>query len=137
MERIEAGSAVLLFFERAPDAPPPQFRPNNFIDPIDKVPSGFGSLGYAYLAALDRDNLKTMRISCVLSTIRWQDGCKQLLQPAAKPYVAAQRSVDTPPAYWCICVGIPAAPTLTDARRRLAYLTAALEPPPAIRNHQL
>src|SRR5258708_34833508 len=75
---------------------------------------------------------KTMRISCVLiRTIRWQDECKQLLQPAAKPITwRRSRSVDTPPAYWSYLRRYPRGSHANDARRRLAYLTAALEPPP-------
>src|ERR1700682_3124359 len=40
------------------------------------------------------------------------------------------RSVDTPPAYWSYLRRYPNGFHANDARRRLAYLTAALEPPP-------
>ena len=40
------------------------------------------------------------------------------------------RFVDTPPAYWSYLRRYPRGPHSYDARRRLAFLTAALEPPP-------
>ena len=87
----------------------------------------------AYIAALERDTL---------------DGYSEFLaayadDPMAKrvrAIVAARREaitwrrtrlVDTPPAYWSYLRRYPQGPHAADARRRLAFLAAALEPPPS------
>src|SRR5207248_3739633 len=41
------------------------------------------------------------------------------------------RVIDTPPAYWSYLRRYPEGPHAPDAHRRLAYLAAAFEPPPA------
>ncbi len=122
----------VVFFERAADAPPPQVsveqtaairaRPIRDFDERD-----------AYIAALERDTL---------------DGYLDFLaayprSPYAKrvhAIVAARREaivwrrtrlVDTPQAYWSYLRRYPRGPHAGDAERRLAYLSAALEPPRA------
>src|SRR5258708_9266018 len=85
----------------------------------------------AYLAALDRDNLQDYE-----NFLRAYPGDPMARRVQA--IVAARReaitwrrsrSVDTPPAYWSYLRRYPRASHANDARRRLAYLTAALEPP--------
>src|SRR5208282_4660748 len=117
--------------ERAVDAPPP---PNvvPLADVRDKPLRDFPSVDDAYAAALDRDSI---------------DGYEQFLAIYPNsPYstrVAAMLAVrreeiiwrrcvvaDTPPAYWSYLRRYPNGPHVWDARRRLAMLAAADEPPP-------
>ncbi|MBR0869101.1 caspase family protein [Bradyrhizobium tropiciagri] len=119
--------APFMFFERQPDAPPEQVDANLRSKPIRDF-----SAQDAYAAALERDTLQ---------------GYEDYLQaypsdPLAKrvrAIVAARReaitwrrtyTADTPDAYWSYLKCYPRGPHSTDARRRLAYLSAALEPPP-------
>ncbi|PAY03644.1 caspase-like domain-containing protein [Bradyrhizobium sp. UFLA03-84] len=116
-----------MFFERKPDAPPQQVDAGLRTKPIRDFPAQD-----AYAAALERDTLQ---------------GYEDYLQayptdPLAKrvrAIVAARReaitwrrtySADTPDAYWSYLRRYPRGPHAYDARRRLAYLSAALEPPP-------
>ncbi|VIO78339.1 hypothetical protein CI1B_73670 [Bradyrhizobium ivorense] len=119
--------APFVFFERQPDAPPQQVDAGLRTKPIRDF-----SAQDAYAAALERDTLQ---------------GYEEYLQaypndPLAKrvrAIVAARReaitwrrtySADTPDAYWSYLKRYPRGPHSADARRRLAYLSAALEPPP-------
>ncbi|GKQ54721.1 caspase domain-containing protein [Bradyrhizobium sp. Ce-3] len=115
-----------MFFERKPDAPPQQVDAGLRTKPIRDFPAQD-----AYAAALERDTLQ---------------GYEDYLQayptdPLAKrvrAIVAARReaitwrrtyNADTPDAYWSYLRRYPRGPHAYDARRRLAYLSAALEPP--------
>jgi uncharacterized caspase-like protein len=121
-----------VFFERAPDAPPPAASTEQAValraQPMRELPAQ-----EAYAAALDRDTL---------------DGYSEFLaaypgDPMAKrvrAIMAARREaltwrrtrvVDTPPAYWSYLRRYPQGPHAFDARRRLAFLAAVLEPPPS------
>ncbi|MCA6125136.1 caspase family protein [Bradyrhizobium sp. WSM 1704] len=119
--------APFMFFERKPDAPPEQVDAGLRSKPIRDF-----SAQDAYAAALERDTLQ---------------GYEEYLQaypndPLAKrvrAIVAARReaitwrrtyNADTPDAYWSYLNRYPRGPHAADARRRLAYLSAALEPPP-------
>ncbi|MHC2468621.1 caspase family protein [Bradyrhizobium embrapense] len=119
--------APFMFFERKPDAPPQQVDAGLRTKPIRDFPARD-----AYAAALERDTLQ---------------GYEDYLQayptdPLAKrvrAIVAARReaitwrrtyNADTPDAYWSYLRRYPRGPHAYDARRRLAYLSAALEPPP-------
>jgi uncharacterized caspase-like protein len=117
--------------ERAADAPPP---PN--VEPIAQYRSrpmrDFGNPDDAYAAALALDTI---------------DGYEQFLavypnSPYA-PRIAAMIAVrreeivwrhcvenDTPPAYWSYLRRYQNGPHVWDARRRLAFLRAEMEPPP-------
>ncbi|MBI5129834.1 MAG: caspase family protein [Rhodopseudomonas palustris] len=118
-----------MFFDRAPDAPPLP-APDQALrsKPIRDM-----AAAEAYAAALDRDSLQ---------------GYEEFLaaypdDPLAKrvrAIVAARREaitwrrtyrVDTPDAYWSYLRRYPRGPHAADARRRLAILAAALEPPPS------
>jgi uncharacterized caspase-like protein len=118
--------------ERAADAPPP---PN--VAPIAdyrrRPMRDYGGPDDAYAAALALDTI---------------DGYEQFLavypnSPYA-PRIAAMIAVrreqiawrhcvenDTPPAYWSYLRRYPDGPHVWDARRRLAYLRAEMEPPPS------
>ena len=117
-----------MFFERQPDAPPVQLDASLRDKPIRDFDARD-----AYAAALERDTLQ---------------GYEDFLQafpndPLAKrvrAIVAARREAivwrrtyrtDTPPAYWSYLDRYPRGPHAADARRRLAILSAALEPPPS------
>jgi uncharacterized caspase-like protein len=124
--------ASFVFFERAPDAPPPAVAAEQ-TGAIRSRPIKEFSPQEAYAAALDRDTL---------------EGYSEFLtaypdDPMAKrvrAIVAARRealtwrrtcAVNTPPAYWSYLRRYPQGPHAADAHRRLAFLAAALEPPPA------
>ena len=124
--------ASLAFFERASDAPAPAVSPEQTAA-IRSRPIRELAAQEAYIAALERDTL---------------DGYSEFLaayadDPMAKrvrAIVAARREaltwrrtrvVDTPPAYWSYLRRYPQGPHAADAHRRLAFLAAALEPPPS------
>ncbi|WGS00864.1 caspase family protein [Bradyrhizobium sp. ISRA443] len=119
--------APFVFFDRKLDAPPAQADAAMRSKPIRDY-----SAQDAYAAALERDTMQ---------------GYEDYLQaypndPLAKrvrAILAARReaitwrrtySADTPDAYWSYLNRYPRGPHAADARRRLAYLSAALEPPP-------
>jgi hypothetical protein len=117
--------------ERAADAPPP---PN--VEPVAQYRSrpmrDFGNSDDAYAAAIALDTI---------------DGYQQFLAiyPTSpySPRIAAMIAVrreeiawrhcvinDTPPAYWSYLRRYPDGPHAWDARRRLEFLRAQMEPPP-------
>src|SRR5262249_28052352 len=127
--RIEA---PFVFFERAADAPPPAAPPEQ-ARAIRTRPLRDLNAGDAYMAALERDSI---------------DGYVDFLavypdDPMARrvrAILAARREAltwrrtrleDTPAAYWSYLRRYPRGPHAWDARRRLAFLAAALEPPPS------
>jgi uncharacterized caspase-like protein len=123
--------AQFMFFERAPDAPA-QAAPDQ-IAAIRNKPIRDLGVQDAYTAALERDTLQG-----------YQDFLDAYAgDPLAKRVrviVAARREAitwrrtyrtDTPNAYWSYLRRYPQGPHAADARRRLAILTAPLEPPPA------
>src|SRR5882762_7757227 len=127
----EKVDAQFMFFDRAPDAPaqaPPDQAAGIRSRPIRDI-----GVQDAYAAALERDTMQ---------------GYEDFLgaysdDPLAKrvrAIVAARREAitclrtyraDTPQAYWSYLRRYPRGPHASDARRRLAILTAPLEPPPA------
>jgi uncharacterized caspase-like protein len=127
-EKIDA---QFMFFDRAPDAPA-QAPPDQVAAVRDK-PIRDLSVQDAYAAALERDTLPgyedflgaypgdplARRIRAIVAArreaITW-----------ARTYRA-----DTPQAYWSYLRRYPQGPHAYDARRRLAILAAALEPPPS------
>jgi uncharacterized caspase-like protein len=121
----------VVFFERAPDAPPPPVPPEQTAavrtKPIRELPAQ-----EAYAAALDRD---TMQGYSDFVTAYPGDP----MVPRVRVIIAARREAiiwrrtrleDTPPAYWSYLRRYPEGPHAPDAQRRLAFLAAALEPPP-------
>jgi uncharacterized caspase-like protein len=123
--------AQFMFFERAPDAP--AAAPPDQVAAIRDKPIRDLGVQEAYTAALERDTLQ---------------GYEDFLaaypgDPLAKrvrAIVAARREAitwrrtyrtDTPNAYWSYLRRYPRGPHAADARRRLAILTAPLEPPAA------
>jgi uncharacterized caspase-like protein len=119
------------FFERAPDAPPPAVSAEETAAIRAKPIKSF-TVQDAYAAAVERDSL---------------DGYSEFvtayprdpLAARVRVIIAARREAiiwrrsrieDTPPAYWSYLRRYPDGPHAWDARRRLAFLAAALEPPP-------
>jgi uncharacterized caspase-like protein len=127
----EKVDAQFMFFDRAPDAPaqaPPDQAAAARSKPI-------GDLGVqdAYAAALERDSLQGYEDFLAAYP-------NDPLARRVRAIVAARREsitwlrtyrADTPPAYWSYLRRYPKGPHAYDARRRLAILTAPLEPPPS------
>lgn len=120
------------FLERAPDAPAAQASPDQAMAMRDK-PIRDLDAREAFSAALARDTLQGY----------WEFLAAYPNDPLAKrvrAIVAARREAitwrrtyraDTPDAYWSYLRRYPRGPHAEDARRRLAILTAPLEPPPS------
>jgi uncharacterized caspase-like protein len=123
--------APFYFFERAPDAPPPQVSPEQ-VSSIRSKPIRDFDAREAYLAALDRDNLQDYENFLVAYPRDPMARRVRAIIAARREAITWRRSrtVDTPPAYWSYLRRYPRGFHADDARRRLAYLTAALEPPP-------
>ncbi|OJU30560.1 MAG: peptidase C14 [Nitrobacter sp. 62-13] len=123
--------APFMFFDRAPDAPPPTAS-NEQIAAMRARPIRDLDAQEAYVAALERDTLRgyldflaaypndpmARRVRAIVAArreaITWRH----------------TRSIDTPQAYWSYLRRYPRGPHVADAHRRLAYLAAAFEPPP-------
>ncbi len=123
--------APFYFFERAPDAPPPQVSPEQTSSMRSKPIRDFDARD-AYLAALDRDNLQDYENFLAAYPNDPMARRVRAIVAARREAITwrRSRSVDTPPAYWSYLRRYPNGFHANDARRRLAYLTAALEPPP-------
>src|SRR5262252_9360046 len=120
-----------VFFERGPDAPQPA--PPAQVAEMETRPIRDFEARDAYIAALDRDTLQAYeefldafpddplakRVRAIIAArreaITWRHSCH----------------ADTPNAYWSYLQRYPNGPHAWDARRRLAALASALEPPPA------
>jgi uncharacterized caspase-like protein len=120
-----------MFFERAPDAPqaaPPaeiaQARTRQIRDfpPPD-----------AYAAALERDTLPAYEEFLAAFPNDPMAARVRAIVAARREAITWRRTfgADTPNAYWSYLRRYPHGPHAWDARRRLAVLAAALEPPPA------
>src|SRR5262249_32783264 len=125
--RVEA---PLVFFERAADAPPPPVPPAQTAAIRTRAIRDLPAQD-AYAAALERDTVQsygdflaaypddpmTPRVRAIIAVrreaITWRRTC----------------AVGTPQAYWSYLRVYPEGPHAWDARRRLSYLSAALEPP--------
>ena len=118
-----------VFFDRAPDAPAPA--PDQAVALRNK-PIRELSVQDAYAAALDHDTIQGYED--FLGTYP-----SDPLSKRVRAIVAARREAltwlrtyrtDTPEAYWSYLRRYPRGPHAADARRRLAILTAPIEPPP-------
>src|SRR3981189_572903 len=127
----EKVDAQFMFFDRAPDASGPA--PPDQAAAIRNRPIRDLGAPDAYAAALERDTMQgyedflgaypgdplAKRVRAIVAARR-----------EAITWLRAERA-DTPPAYWSYLRRYPRGPHAGDARRRLAILTAPLEPPPA------
>lgn len=124
-------SAQFAFFERAPDAPPPQAAPDQVVSIRNKPIRDLG-VQDAYAAALERDTLPAYED--FLAAYPGDPLAKRVMAivAARREAITWRRSyrADTADAYWSYLRRYPRGPHAGDARRRLAILTAPLEPPP-------
>ena len=124
--------AQFVFFERAPDAPPPAAS-NDQAALLRSKPIRELDARDAYIAALGRDTLHGYLE--FLETYPHDPAAKRVRAIVAARREAITwhrtRNVDTPRAYWSYLRRYPRGPHSADARRRLEYLSAAFEPPPS------
>ncbi|MBR0789124.1 caspase family protein [Bradyrhizobium manausense] len=123
-------SAQFTFFDRAPDAPP-QAAPDQ-VAAIRNKPIRDLGVQDAYAAALERDTLPAYED--FLAAYPGDPLAKRVMAivAARREAITWRRTyrADTPDAYWSYLRRYPRGPHAGDARRRLAILTAPLEPPP-------
>ncbi|MBR0752263.1 caspase family protein [Bradyrhizobium jicamae] len=119
--------APFMFFERQPDAPPVQASAAPRNKPIREYPPQD-----AYAAALERDTMQGYEDYLQAYPRDPQAARVRAIVAARREAITWRRTylADTPPAYWSYLDRYPRGPHAYDARRRLAYLSAALEPPP-------
>jgi uncharacterized caspase-like protein len=117
--------------ELAAGAPPP---PN--VVPIAEVRAkpirDFPSVDDAYAAALDRDTIEGYEQFLAVYPHSPYSARVAGMVAVRREAIIWRRCViaDTPPAYWSYLRRYPDGPHVWDARRRLAMLAAAYEPPP-------
>ncbi|MGY4624247.1 caspase family protein [Bradyrhizobium sp. USDA 4486] len=125
-------SAQFSFFERGPDAPPPEVAPDQ-VAAIRSKPIRDLGVQDAYAAALARDTLPAYEE--FLAAYPGDPLSKRVMAivAARREAITWRRTyrADTPDAYWSYLRRYPRGPHAGDARRRLAILTAPLEPPPS------
>jgi len=118
-----------VFFDRAPDAPP-QASPEQAEAARNKPIKEMGAHD-AYAAALERDTLQGYED--FLGAYGGDPMAKRVrvIVAARREAITWRRTyrTDTPDAYWSYLRRYPQGPHAADARRRLAILSAALEPP--------
>ncbi|MCP3408846.1 caspase family protein [Bradyrhizobium sp. CCGB01] len=125
-------SAPFSFFERGPDAPPPEAAPDQ-VAAIRNKPIRDLGVQDAYAAALERDTLPAYEE--FLTAYPGDPMSKRVMAivAARREAITWRRTYrnDTPEAYWSYLRRYPRGPHAADARRRLAILTAPVEPPPS------
>ncbi|PDT87642.1 caspase-like domain-containing protein [Bradyrhizobium sp. Y36] len=125
-------SAPFTFFERGPDAPPPETTPDQ-VAAIRNKPIRDLGVQNAYAAALERDTLPAYEE--FLAAYPGDPLAKRVMAivAARREAITWRRTyrTDTPEAYWSYLRRYPRGPHAADARRRLAILTAPAEPPPS------
>jgi uncharacterized caspase-like protein len=123
--------AAFTFLERAPDAP--AATPPDQVAAIRNKPIRELGVQDAYAAALERDTLPAYED--FLGAYPDDPMAKRVraIAAARREAITWRRTyrADTPNAYWSYLQRYPRGPHAADARRRLAILTASLEPPPS------
>ena len=118
------------FFDRAPDAPPVQGTPDQ-VAAIRERPMRDLGAQEAFTAALTRDTLPGYED--FLAAYPGDPLARRVraIVAARREAITWRRSylADTPDAYWSYLRRYPNGPHAWDARRRLAFLSAAPEPP--------
>jgi uncharacterized caspase-like protein len=124
--------APFTFFDRASDAPPVQGSPDQVAAIRDRPLRDLGAQE-AFTAALTRDTFQAYED--FLAAYASDPLAKRVraILAARREAITWRRSylADTPDAYWSYLRRYPQGPHAWDARRRLAILSAALEPPPS------
>jgi uncharacterized caspase-like protein len=125
-EKIDAS---FMFFDRAPDAPAP---PPDQAAARNKPIRDLGAPD-AYAAALERDTMQGYEDFLVAYPGDPLAKRVRAIAAARREALTWLRSyrTDTSQAYWSYLRRYPQGPHAGDARRRLAILTAPLEPPPS------
>lgn len=122
--------ASFTFFDRADDAPAPQVSLDEDKALRSKRIADFDARD-AYVAAVDRDTLQGYQDFLTAYP-------RDPMSKRVRAIVAARREAitwhetwkrDTPNAYWSYLKRYPRGPHAWDARRRLRYLSAEIEPP--------
>jgi uncharacterized caspase-like protein len=118
-----------VFFDRAPDAPPAP--PDQAADMRNRPIRDLGARD-AYAAALERDTLQGYDEFVAAYPGDPLARRVRALAAARREAITWMRTyrADTPQAYWSYLRRYPNGPHAADARRRLAILTAPIEPPP-------
>ena len=128
---VQKIDAPFMFFDRAPDAPT-QAEPDQ-VAAIRNKPIRDLGVQDAYTAALERDTLQGYED--FLAAYPGDPLARRVraIVAARREAITWRRSfrADTPNAYWSYLRRYPHGPHAGDARRRLAFLTAPLEPPPS------
>jgi uncharacterized caspase-like protein len=124
--------ASLVFFERAADAPPPAISTEQTAA-IRARPIRDLDAQEAYIVALERDTLEGYSDFLAVYPNDPMARRVRAIIAARREAITWRRTriVDTPPAYWSYLRRYPDGPHASDARRRLAFLAAAFEPPPS------
>lgn len=125
-------SAQFAFFERGPDAPPPEAAPDQ-VAAIRNKPIRDLGVQDAYAAALERDTLPAYEEFLAAYPSDPLSKRVMAIVAARREAITWRRTYrnDTPEAYWSYLRRYPHGPHAADARRRLAILTAPVEPPPS------
>jgi uncharacterized caspase-like protein len=122
--------AAFTFFERAPDAP--AAAPPDQVAAVRSKPIRDLGVQDAYAAVLERDTLPAYEDFLAAYPDDPMAKRVRAIAAARREAITWRRTyrADTPNAYWSYLQRYPRGPHAGDARRRLAILTAALEPPP-------
>ncbi|MHC2618980.1 putative caspase-like protein [Bradyrhizobium huanghuaihaiense] len=125
-------SAPFSFFERGPDAPPPETAPDQVAAIRSKPIRDLGAQD-AYAAALSRDTLPSYEEFLAAYPNDPMSKRVMVIVAARREAITWRRTyrTDTPEAYWSYLRRYPRGPHAGDAHRRLAILTAPVEPPPS------
>jgi uncharacterized caspase-like protein len=123
-------SAPFSFFERGPDAPPEAAQDQ--VAAIRDKPIRDLGVQDAYAAALARDTLPAYEEFLAAYPNDPMSKRVMAIVAARREAITWRRTYrnDTPEAYWSYLRRYPRGPHAGDARRRLAILTAPVEPPP-------
>src|SRR5712691_1030669 len=124
--------APVVVFARAQDAPPPAAPPDQTAAFRSRPIRDLGAQE-AYVAAIERDTLPSYLDFLAAYPNDPMARRVQAIVAARREAITWRRTrlTDTPEAYWSYLRRYPRGPHAADARRRLAFLTAALEPPPS------
>jgi uncharacterized caspase-like protein len=125
-------AASFVFFERAPDAPPPALAADR-INAMRSSPLGDLGAQDAYAAAIERDTLQGYEDFLGAYPADPLANRVRALLAARREAMTWRRTfeVNTPDAHWSYLNRYPRGPHAAGARRRLATLAAAEEPPPS------
>src|SRR3984893_643048 len=125
-------AAPFVFFERAPDAPPPALAPDR-VNAMRSRPLRDLGAQDAYAAAIERDAFQGYEEFLAAYPSDPLANRIRGLVAARREAITWRRTclVNTPDAYWSYLNRYPRGPHVADARQRLSTLAAPEEPPPS------